>query len=789
MTLLTCALTPVVASPALPQGDNSSSQAVASIAQYPLTIRLKGAQTQFQLGETITIELGYGVEPDAPVSPYPGRADRPGLAVDELRLEPHTGVLDPLQDYLASLGGWSGPPPRRVPFIETGSSWRSAEINDWFQFGKPEKYHLTVLAHAVPNGFGILGDRPAGAAVVTSNTVEFSIVAADPTWQEETLRKALGFVDGEFSYERQEKGCRMLRFLATHPAVNAIIKHYADGQFCTADYRYGLFAFPDRTYVVRQMEDGILEPSVGISADYLCTLATISVYKDHPEFLPSGESPDLGKMTWSFPCPTIIPAGASNPHAAHLNLIDSQDDRYFRELFGALGNKIGSARALSLEAMLDWPLLRGRKLQSTEAALRATLREQLAEDFLDLPASDRFDLLYGRWPDIAGPAMLPALRCLYNSTPLEPDQQGQYVSLLLQRITELAPGEGRALTLKEMERQHPRLDLTFYRLLPDKEIPQLDETLAANLEASNGEDMTIVELIGRYATTAIFPRVLAIEEDRVGTMPCEAQAGFVAYALKADARTGAQLLEKALAARDETQCYTLVLAWVARRRFSPEVEQSAIAHLDDPDLEVAADAAGTLGAYGSPAAEQPLWDRFQKWHQAWAGRAAELPNGVGNVFTNGLQTALEMALVNALATAKSWFTGPEMLQRTKALCVSQLARGQVDNMLNTLSSTPLIGVNTFGDGNFAGNVCQYQADSVKALEEKLAQFPSGTMFSVQLNGSDPQELKKILNKLQSVTEEHGSKIDRCRYWAGIPPEDELPNSNPQSPCYLYPLPE
>jgi hypothetical protein len=787
--LLACALTRVVASPILRQVDNTHAETAASVAEHPFTIRLKGGQTRFQLGEIVTLELGYGTEPDAPVSPYPERQDQPGLAVDELRLEPQMGVVDPLQNYLASLGGWSGPAPRHVPFIETQGSWRSVEINDWFQFQKPGQYRLTVLAHAVPSGFAANRTRPPGAAVVTSNTIEFSIVAADPAWQEETLRKALGFVEGEFSYERQVRGCRMLRFLATQAAVNAIIKHYADGGFCTGDYRYGLFAFPDRTYVVRQMEDGILEPSVGISAGYLGTLAAISVYKDHPEFLPSGESPDLGQVSWSPPTPTIIPEGTPNPHAPHFDLIDAEEDRYFRELLGALGNKIGSAHALSLEAMLDWPLLRRRDLESTEAALRATLRKQLAEDFLDLPASDRFDLLYGRWPDIAGPALLPALRRLYNSTPLEPDQQEQYVSLLLQRITELAPSEGRALTLKEMERQYPRLDLTYYHLLPDKEIPDLDETLAANLEASNGEEMTIVELIGRYATTAIFPRVLAMEEDRVGKMPCEAQAGFVAYALKADTRTGAQLLEKALAARDETHCYTLVLGWVARRRFSPEVEQSAITHLDDPDLEVAANAAGTLGAYGSPAAEEPLWERLQKWHQAWAGRAAELPNGVGSVFTNGLQTELEMALVNALATAKSWFAGPEMVQRIKALCVSQFARGQVDNTLNTLSSTPLIGVNTFGDGSFAGNVYQHQADSVKALEEKLAQLPSGTMFSVEMNGSDPQELKKILNELKSVTEEHGSKIDKCRFWDGTPPESEIPNSNPVSPCYGLPMPD
>lgn len=786
-TLLTCALTPVVASPILRQVDNTHAETAASVAEYPFTLRLKDGQKRFQLGETITIELGYGVESSAPVDSQAKRPDRPGLAVDELRLEPCIGVVDPLRDYLASVGGWDGPPPRSVRFIETKGSWRAVEINDWFQFGKPGKYRLTVLAHAVPNAFSVLGNRPAGAVVVTSNTVEFSIVAADPAWQEETLRKALGLVEGDFNYGRQVKGCRMLRFLATDAAVNAIIKHYAEGQFCTGDYRYGLFAFPDRPHVVRQMEDGIPEPSVGISADYLRTLSAISVYKDHPEFLPSEESPDLGKVSWSPPTPTIVPAGTPNPLAAHFDLIDAEEDRYFRELLGALGNKIGSAHALSLEAMLDWPLLRRRDLESTEAALRATLRKQLAEDFLDLPASDQFDLLYGRWPDIAGPAMLPAVRRLYIGTPLEPDQQGQYVSLLLQRITELAPSEGRALTLKEMERPHPRLDLTFYHLLPDREIPELDETLAASLEASNGEEMTIVELIGRYATTAIFPRVLATEEDHVGTMPCEAQAWFVAYALKADARTGAQLLEKALAARDETHCYTLLLGWVARRRSSPEVEQSAITHLDDPDLEVAANAAGTLGAYGSPAAELPLWERLQKWHQAWAGRAAELPDGARSALTNGLETALEMALVNALATAQSWVAGPETLQRVRALCVSQYARGQVDNMLNTLSSTPHIGVNTFGDGSFAGNVYQYQADSVEALEEKLAQLPSGTMFSVELNGSDPQELKKILNELKSVTEEHGSKIDKCRFWDGTPSESEIPNSNPESPCCGLPM--
>ncbi len=775
-TLLACALTPVVAAPVLLQGDNNSGQAVASVAEHTFAIRFKDGQTRFQLGETVTVELGYGAEPGAPISSYPERQDRPGLAIDELRLEPRIGVVDPLQDFLASVGGWSGSPPRSVPFIETGSSWRAVEINEWFQFGKPGKYRLTALAHAVPSGFAAFGSRPSGAPLVTSNTVEFSIVAADPAWQEETLQKALGLVETKFSNERQEEGCRILRFLTTRAAVNEMIKHYADEGMCWADFRYGLFAFPDREFVVRQMENGVLEPTVAISPDYLRTLATLSAYYEHPEFLPTQGDRDLGKTGW----------GLGGPLAAHWSLIEAEEDRYVRELLGALGDKIGLARARCLKAIFDSPMLgRPTLLQSTDKVLLAELRKRMAGEFLNLPASDQFELLGDRWPHIASPAMLPVLRQLYNNPPPGPNEQ--FVALVLKRIAELAPPEGRALVLKEMQRQHPRLDLRFVHLLPDKEIPELDEPLAANLEASNGEDMTIVELIGRYATTAIFPRVLAMEEDRVGKMPCEAQAAFLAYAFKADAVTGAQMLEKALAARKATGCYTLMLGEVSLRRNAPEVEQSAITDLDDPDPEVAASAAVALGRYGSPSAEQPLWDRLRKWHLAWAGRAAELPNGTGSALTNGLQTALETALVNALATAQSWYAGPEKLQRVRALCVSQWARGQVDNMLNTLSSTPLIGVNAFGDGRFGGTVYQYQMDSINALEEKLAQLPRGTMFSVELNGSDPQELKKILVELKSVTEEHGSKIDKCRFWAGTPPEDEIPNSNPQSPCYLFPL--
>ena len=121
------------------------------------------------------------------------------------------------------------------------------------------------------------------------------------------------------------------------------------------------------------------------------------------------------------------------------------------------------ARALSLEAMLDSPLLRRPAIFNRRRRRFAPTCEsrspRISWTFRLLTSSICF-MVAG----LTSRALLcfPRYGAFITVPPLEPDQQGQYVSLLLQRITELAPSEGRALTLKEMERQHPRLDLPFF---------------------------------------------------------------------------------------------------------------------------------------------------------------------------------------------------------------------------------------------------------------------------------------------------------------------------------------
>jgi hypothetical protein len=102
------------------------------------------------------------------------------------------------------------------------------------------------------------------------------------------------------------------------------------------------------------------------------------------------------------------------------------------------------------------------------------------------------------------------------------------------------------------------------------------------------------------------------------------------------------------------------------------------------------------------------------------------------------------------------------------------------------SADPMIAVSSFGNGTYSVSLAQYQLDSIESTKQKLAQFPKGTSFAVQLNGSDVAEMTRVVTDLKSVLDEHGIKVAGCRFWQGVPAESELPNARPESPCHSLP---
>jgi hypothetical protein len=528
------------------------------------------------------------------------------------------------------------------------------ELNEWFRFDKPGTYTLNVKSRRVTDE----SVGPHTVISVESNTVSFEILPRDATWEASELETARRIVDAKRPPLGARAGCRMMRFLGTEAAAMEMIRRYgADtDQGCDFEYIVGLFSAANREAVVRAMEAGLRAGDQPMTASYLRTLSTLSVYLQHPEFRPEQTRETKGRLV------------AGGELSRRSDLIDAALSGYGDILTAAMPDKSDRARAITLAE--------AQTLVPRQPSVRSvTSRDQLAGAFLDLPVERQANLLEYQWRTVAGPAMLPALRRLVDAPPTN---SPSLPDLALRRLAQLAPAEARPLILREI--QSPRRGATLKTLgsLSDAELPDLDDALAANFEASNSE--IHAALVQRYATRKIAPRILASADDKIGRMACSQQTSILAYFLRIDEVTGASLLDRAMTSRT-TGCWRF-LNQIADLRMTPVVQSRAIADLDNPDPDVVIAAIQTLGQHGSAAAREPLHAAFQRWHATWAGREAELELSHAAERPNARQPMVEDAFRQAIGAGQGWRTRASELHQLQPLCVTDNCRTQTGYMIH-----------------------------------------------------------------------------------------------------------
>jgi hypothetical protein len=226
-------------------------------------------------------------------------------------------------------------------------------------------------------------------------------------------------------------------------------------------------------------------------------------------------------------------------------------------------------------------------------------------------------------------------------------------------------------------------------MLPDRQLPELDDVLAAGVDTNEGLDVLSIraELLQRYASPAVSARVLSRVDDLLTRMACRPQAALLAYFVRADANLGKTLLSRALASREMTGCYKMALRDVATLRMTPAVEAVAADHLDDPDPQVVISAVETLGRYGSRASKQPLSVQFERWHRTWEGRQEELRYSHAESHPHAIQGMVELTFLQALGQGQAWLTDKGDLLELRALCVTDNCRTQADHMISTAGDT------------------------------------------------------------------------------------------------------
>ena len=198
---------------------------------------------------------------------------------------------------------------------------------------------------------------------------------------------------------------------------------------------------------------------------------------------------------------------------------------------------------------------------------------------------------------------------------------------------------------------------------------------------------------------------------------------------------------------------------MARLHTSRELERAAFASLDDPDPALAANAAGMLGGYGSAEARDALLRRFERWHEEWAGREAEL-RAQGESDPAAAQSRVEESLLRALTSSPAWLADRELLEKLRRLCVTKNCLGEADSALEQFGTAINVYFNAADESGPRASLAQYNLISWEALKEKAAQFPKGTTFTWGSDSPGTEAEERAFNELKDYLERAGLKLTR-----------------------------
>jgi hypothetical protein len=460
--------------------------------------------------------------------------------------------------------------------------------------------------------------------------------------------------------------------------------------------------------------------------------------------------PNIGVRPVFFAAYTrlLSPSAASSAEIARV-VNDVRDS-----LFKSLPKKSSEAMIPSLETVLRTPMY-GYWLMAGSAY---DLHEPFADDVIRMAAAnfDRLSeetqaaLLDSDWDHFRSPLMLPVVR--------RKAELGDGHALV--RWLELDPDAATAFMRQEVVRPEPRFSSLYLRL-SDASVPENEQQqIATNFVALSAPEELIraATILHRYATRNVLPTVLPFIDQHLSQWPCTIQIPVLAYLLKvspSDAQPRVeQLLDKKFppiyCPRGE------FLPSIGYVEPSPVLDTLAAKQLED-GTPLAADAAEYLKRYGSAAMKPVVWEQLSRWHKKYMDSGAELRMGSQKNTQDDWQLYnLESRLVQAFVNAQGWTLSPEDADSLAKLIGDDKRKGLACTFScgSELSVGPAPG-SYYIYGKFKDPVYppearidylmptypyrytikQYQCADLKALEQKLLQFPAGSTFGVAYTGS------------------------------------------------------
>ena len=731
--------------------DRHERALAANPTDVSVELRVRGGRTRFFQGELIPLELSFSSSSPQRYRLDAATYDRSGrLSLERFHVDPAKGAVDPLRDYFALSGMHTLGGIRTMPLLDREPEVIELTLNEWLRFDRPGDYRLYVTSGRLEDLSAEAGSEAATPTVATS-AVELFILPAQPDWSARKLEQARADLDSK-DLDRRRRGCSALRHLGSAESIAELMrrsmKELEDLGDCRDEAALGLFAHPDRAAVIEAMEAHFAAPDGVVDTAFIQRLA---------------------RLTWLTEPPP--PAGEEERTKRHLTAvwrgIRDREAAYTTRLAGLLDEKRGPALASGLAALLE----SAQWLDDAAPAIDLdALRPQLARHFTELSAEKQSSLLAHSWQLLRDPSFRPVLLRLYEQPPELPWYGGEDLrDLAIRRLLELDPDAAHEIVLAEMARPEPRLDSEVFELLPGATLPPpVEAAVVRNLRRLKPSLDGLTELssiLARFGSPAVRGEVEAVydSEDYSELQICW-RSPFLAYFLRLDPEAGAEKLRAALARprrERDPECAAKMLGEVAAYGMSPALEGVAIEALDagDPKLERAA--IEVLGAAGSAAAEAPLWQRFERWHQEWKNRPEDLRyDRAAGRRPNQDAADLEWALVAALSKGAGWVAGRAAVERLGRLCLSDQTKREVEALAGWMGDEVILTASSLEPPSF--DVAQYRAESLEALKSRLDLYPDGTVFRWRLAGrqADPAAAEALFVELEAWLAERGKGLAR-----------------------------
>jgi hypothetical protein len=731
------------------QAPAQTQSSTRNSSEVTLHVGIGDGKSQFFLGEVIPLELIFTSKTPKRYQINMARYDRSGrMSYERFLVNPDGGWSDPLRAYFNSSMAWMGGGLTGFEFLSETPTKILLELNEWVQFNRPGKYRVRVQTSRVGEISGEASTPFHKPTSLISNELEIAIVSPTASWQAQTLGQALAAFNAPGQDPAKaaaspteppprHQALKTLRYLGTASAAKELARHLR-GEDTNFDFEcmFGLVGSPQREAALSEMRHLLADPDQPVTDLFLITMSVLSLNPD--------ESPEV-----------LRPQRQQRYQAIQAEFLDD------------LPHKRGNALAVSLYTALN----QVGPQQVIPREKSEQLAAQLPAVFDRLPVEKQYELLAYRWGSLRSPALLPLLRKYartYQDFPIPNEIHAYNANNLsgtaLLHWYELAPEEARAAIIQEILRPKPRFNAQTLGILPDKTLPEVEQSLIEHFSA-NDEDYWIsanlASLIQRYATAAILPRMLAIVDENVGKWACAIQEPALAYLLRVDPVAARSRIEAAMAARGEgySACNHSLLAQVGTLHVDPLLEEIALRSLNDDDPEVAANAAGFLGRFGSAAAEEGLWERLAQWSARWHGRESELIYIAGETNPNVYQGTLGASLQQAISSGEAWLADEAKLRKLQQLSVGTSMKQPIDGILAQWGRKPwrIQFLHFLGGPQF--DVLQYHLKSLDSLQNKLSQFPSGSSFVWSEASATPSpEGAKIFVELSDFLKARGMSL-------------------------------